>query len=81
MLIDSDLYSEQGAATCIGGLTSPLSIRTMHRWRFDGAEPIFLKLGRPVRYRKSDFDRFLEDCTYRPTVDGLSLVSCSEDKA
>jgi hypothetical protein len=62
------LYDERSAATYIGGLTSPLSVRTMQRWRFDGAGPAYLKIGRLVRYRKSDLDRFLEDCARRPTV-------------
>ena len=54
------LFDEEGAAAYIGGDNSPISTRTMQRWRLEGVGPTFVKLGRMVRYRKSDLDAFLE---------------------
>ena len=61
------LYDEEGAASYIGGPISPLSTRTMQRWRLEGVGPTYVKLGRLVRYRKSDLDLFLEERTCTST--------------
>ena len=50
------LYDEKGAATYVGGQDSPISTRTLQRWRLEGDGPVYVKLGRLVRYRKSDLD-------------------------
>ncbi len=34
---------------------------TMEAWRCRGGGPAFVKMGRAVRYRISDLDKFLED--------------------
>lgn len=61
------LYAEDGAASYIGGENSPISTRTLQRWRLEGVGPVFVKLGRLVRYRKSDLDRFLDEHTCTST--------------
>ena len=50
------LMTEQQAAGYLGGV----SVRTLQRWRMTGEGPAFTKIGKCVRYRTSDLDRFLE---------------------
>lgn len=37
-----------------------LAISTLNKWRCFGEGPQFIKLGRAVRYRLDDLDRFVE---------------------
>jgi len=46
-----------------------LSVRTLQKWRLTGEGPVFVKLGRAVRYREEDIDAFLEACARRSTSD------------
>ena len=46
-----------GPAAAYVGMTKS----TLETWRSRGGGPVFLKLGKAVRYRKSDLDRFLEE--------------------
>lgn len=57
------LYDEEAAGRYIGGTASPISTRTMQRWRLEGVGPVYVKLGRLVRYRRHDLDAFLEERT------------------
>lgn len=34
--------------------------RTLRQWRYVGKGPIFVKLGRAVRYRRDDLDAWIE---------------------
>lgn len=61
------LFDEDGAASYVGGSQSPLSPRTMQRWRLEGIGPNYVKLGRLIRYRKSDLDRFIDERTHSST--------------
>ena len=61
------LYDEDAAGKYIGGSQSPVSTRTMQRWRLEGVGPTYVKLGRLVRYRQSDLDAFLEERTRTST--------------
>jgi hypothetical protein len=61
------LLDEVRAASHIGGHASPISIRTLQRWRVERRGPTFIKVGRMVRYRKSDLDAFIEERTCRTT--------------
>ena len=61
------LFDEDGAASYVGGSQSPLSPRTIQRWRLEGIGPNYVKLGRLIRYRKSDLDRFIDEHTYSST--------------
>ena len=53
-----NLFDETAAAEYLGG-NAPVSTRTLQRWRAEGSGPIFVKIGRLVRYRKPDLDNFL----------------------
>lgn len=55
-------YNEESAAEYLGGSEAPISVRTMQRWRLEGGGPTYIKLGRLVRYRKSDLDGFIQSC-------------------
>ena len=55
------LYDEEAAGRYIGGTNSPVSARTLQRWRLEGIGPVFVKLGRLVRYRQSDLEHFLDE--------------------
>lgn len=52
--MDSDVFNTREAATLVG-----LSIPTLNKLRVYGGGPIFLKLGRAVRYRRSDLESWL----------------------
>jgi excisionase family DNA binding protein len=43
---------------------------TLEAWRVRGGGPVFLKLGKAVRYRKDDLDAFLNGCECRNTTEG-----------
>ena len=61
MNTQNTLYDEQAAGRYIGGTNSPVSARTLQRWRLEGGGPVFVKLGRLVRYRQSDLEHFLDE--------------------
>jgi hypothetical protein len=61
------LYDEVAAGKYIGGTQSPISTRTLQRWRLEGVGPTYVKLGRLVRYRQTDLDSFLEERTRTST--------------
>lgn len=46
-----------------------LAVSTLNKWRCHGGGPEFLKLGRAVRYRQDDLDRFLETRMFRSTAE------------
>ena len=37
-----------------------LQVRTLQQWRIRGFGPAFVKVGRSVRYRPADLERFIE---------------------
>ena len=37
-----------------------VSLRTLERWRAQGIGPVYVRLGRTVRYRRSDVNAWLE---------------------
>lgn len=47
-----------------------LARATLEAWRVRGGGPVFIKLGKAVRYRKADLDAFLEKNTRRSTSAG-----------
>ena len=61
------LYDEEAAGSYIGGANSPVSARTLQRWRLEGIGPVFVKLGRLVRYRQSDLEHFLDERARKST--------------
>jgi excisionase family DNA binding protein len=48
-------YTTPEAAAYLG-----LAVSTLNKWRCYGSGPKFLKLGRSVRYRRSELDQFVE---------------------
>lgn len=44
--------------------------RTLERWRLEGRTPKYVKLGRMVRYRRSDLDAWAESRARSSTSDG-----------
>lgn len=51
----SELLNEAGAAEF-------LSVKPglLQRWRFERKGPAFIKVGKAVRYRRADLERFIE---------------------
>ena len=54
LLTPGDLAAELG-----------LPVRTLEMWRYRGTGPRFVKIGRHVRYRRPDVDRWLNSRTSR----------------
>lgn len=44
------------------------SIRTLQAWRFQCRGPVYLKVGRSVRYRLADLDTYMNAMPITPTV-------------
>jgi len=51
----SMMFTTDKAAEYLG-----LRDTTLEAWRCRGGGPVFLKLGKAVRYRKEDLDKFLD---------------------
>lgn len=43
-----------------------LSVNTLRAWRLQRRGPVFLKLGKAVRYRPEDLEDFLKDSMVEP---------------
>ncbi len=56
------LLTTQEAGRYLGLATS-----TLNKWRCHGDGPVFIKLGRAVRYRKEDLGDFLAKCAKHST--------------
>ena len=54
------LYDDTQTAAYLGG-SKPLSTRTLARWRSEETGPPYCRIGRMVRYRQSDLDKFLKN--------------------
>lgn len=52
----SQLLDQKRAAQHLGDL----SHRTLEAWRLRGGGPIYIKVGRAVRYRRSDLEAWLD---------------------
>ena len=66
---EKTVYNVSEAAQYLG-----LSISTMNKWRcYENIGPVFLKLGKAVRYRKDDLDAFAERCLRTSTEMGVAL--------
>lgn len=64
----SDLLDQDGAADYLGVQPS-----TLERWRFVGAGPKFVKVGRLVRYRRSALEAYLDERTRTSTHSAPSI--------
>ena len=47
-----------------------LKVATLRAWRHQGRGPAFVRLGRAIRYLRSDIDEFLTANRHHPTADG-----------
>ena len=54
-----------------------LAVSTLNKWRCHGGGPVFIKMGRAVRYRVMDLENFIATSRLRSTSD-LSLIHISE---
>ena len=43
-----------------------LSIHTVRQWRHLGKGPLYVKVGRAVRYRQADLDAYMQSRTVAP---------------
>jgi excisionase family DNA binding protein len=46
-----------------------LSVRTLQRWRLEGRGPLFVRIGRAVRYPQSEIEKFLKSMLRQSTSD------------
>lgn len=60
--MDDKLFDETAAGEYID-----FAVSTLQKRRISGLEPRFVKLGRLVRYRKSDLDDWIARCTVNST--------------
>lgn len=63
MYMDGELMRRKAAAARLG-----LRPQTLAAWASRGEGPPFVKVGRSVRYRKSDLDAWLASRTVRPAA-------------
>ena len=54
------LLNEIQAGRYLGGKMSPVSPRTMQRWRMEGRGPAYVRVGRLIRYRQSALSEWLD---------------------
>jgi excisionase family DNA binding protein len=53
--VEERLWTEQETAAYLN-----VAVGTLRRWQADGTGPPALRVGRTIRYRRSDVDRWLE---------------------
>jgi len=58
------LLTERQAAETLG-----LSMRTLQAWRYQGEGPVFVKVGRAVRYDPTDLNAWIAGRRRRSTSD------------
>ncbi len=61
------LFDEGKAAVYLGGEGGALSKKTLQAMRVRGDGPMFVKIGRLVRYRQSDLDQYIDSRAVRST--------------
>lgn len=45
-----------------------LAVSTLNKWRCHGGGPVFIKMGRAVRYRAEDLEAFVQANKFRATL-------------
>jgi hypothetical protein len=68
------LLNEEQAGEYLGGAQSPVSPRTMQRWRLEGTGPAFVAVGRLIRYRPADLDAWLDGRLRRSTSEAKAVA-------
>lgn len=64
---ESDMLPAVAAGAYLGGEDEPVPDRTLRQWRYLGVGPAYVKVGRHVRYRRSDLDAFIAEHRVNPT--------------
>lgn len=67
------LLSERDVETTYG-----IERRTLQAWRLRGQGPVFLKVGRMVRYRVEDIEAFLDAARRTSTSDDGRVLAASQ---
>ena len=52
------LYNENETAKLLS-----MSVKTLQRYRYTGGGPIYIKLGKSVRYKESDIEKYVSERT------------------
>jgi hypothetical protein len=60
----TQLINEREAANLLR-----LSVKCLQGWRVRGGGPLFVKVGRAVRYRPEDLEAFIQEAVRRSTSD------------
>lgn len=65
------LNSTQSPIMTVGQAASylGLAVSTLNKWRCHGGGPVFIKMGRAVRYRAEDLDAFMDGRRASSTTD------------
>ena len=66
---DDPIHDTKSAGIALGGEGSPLSPRTLERWRLEGIGPEFIKVGKSIRYRQSALAAYRDAHTFRSTAE------------
>lgn len=69
------LYTENQVALFLGNQERPFAVRTLQRWRLTNNGPVYLKIGKSVRYRHSDLFNYLNSCVRTSTTDTGSFAN------
>lgn len=56
--MEDPLYSKKGACAYLGG-EEPLSPRTIERMMEQDTSPTFIRVGRQIRFRRSDLEAWI----------------------
>lgn len=51
-----------------------LAVSTLNKWRCHGGGPVYIKLGRAVRYRVQDLDEFVKIQLRQNTFESTNLL-------
>ena len=52
------LYNEKETAKLLS-----MSVKTLQRYRYTGGGPIYIKLGKSVRYKEADIEKYVSERT------------------
>lgn len=66
--------TESAAAAHLG-----LKVATLRAWRNQGRGPVYVRLGRAIRYLTVDIDEFLNSNRQRPRTHGKSVPRTATD--
>jgi DNA-binding transcriptional MerR regulator len=66
---EDKLLKPSGVAELLG-----VPVNTLTMWRYRGVGPPWLKLGRHVRYRDRDLQRWFDEQTHGVSTDGPRLL-------